>query len=637
MIGKFGLLKKMVMLIGGAVLFSSLLFGAVMFSEFSAMREGMRQHLQEIVRVKTTDLSADVRQYRQKLLDEKKERLRVHVQIAYNILEKLGGEVRQGKLEEAKAKAQAMELIKCLRFGKDNGDYFWLNDMGKPFATMIMHPTVPALDGKVLDAPKFNCALGKKENLFSAFVQVCAQSGEGFVDYNWPKPTKDGLSSEQPKLSYVRLFPDWGWVIGTGIYIDDIEGEVAAYEGRQRAASASIMGQMEEKISAANRAIAAEIKKSINLAWLSTALIFLAAVLFSSYLVKKGVISPLCEMTKAMAGLAAGDLRVEVPARGRKDEVGEMAAAVQVFKNSALEKIQLEEEQTASKERVSQEKAELMNRLAADFEANIGGLIAGVSAAVAQLEGSAEKMAETAAQTKSKSDSVATSSANTSSNVMMIASATEELSCSVSEISRQVAHSAGVARKAVEKAMHTNRMVGSLASASQKIGEVVKLITDIAGQTKLLALNATIEAARAGEVGKGFAVVASEVKDLAKQTTTATNEICEQIATIQAAANEAVTAIRDIGATIGELDETSASIASAVEEQGVVTADIADNTQQAANGAKEVSGDIATVAAAAEETGATAAQVLAAASDLSQKAKALRHDVTLFLDTIRSS
>ena len=363
----------------------------------------------------------------------------------------------------------------------------------------------------------------------------------------------------------------------------------------------------------------------------------LAVVIVIIFLLARSLTRPVVQMTKAMARLADGDLNVEVPARNRKDEIGEMAAAVQVFKNNALDRQRLAEEQEASKQRTAQEKTTLMNKLAADFEANIGGLINGVSAAVAQLEASAKKMADTASQTKIKSDSVAMAAANTSANVMTVASATEELSSSVGEISRQVAQSAGVARNAVQKATHTNQMVGSLANASQKIGEVVKLITDIAGQTKLLALNATIEAARAGDVGKGFAVVANEVKELAKQTTAATKEISDQIAGIQGATNEAVEAIRDIGTTIGEINEISTNIAAAVEEQGVVTLDIAQNTQQAATGAKAVSGDISIVAAAADETGVTATHVLDAASELSQKANALRHDVTLFLDTIRKS
>lgn len=355
------------------------------------------------------------------------------------------------------------------------------------------------------------------------------------------------------------------------------------------------------------------------------------------FLLARSLTRPVVQMTLAMARLADGDLSVEIPARDRNDEIGEMAAAVQVFKNNALDRQRLAEEQEAGKERAAQEKTALMNRLAADFEANIGGLISGVTAAVVQLEASAKKMADTASQTKTKSDSVAMAAANTSANVMTVASATEELSSSVGEISRQVAQSADVARNAVQKASHTNQMVGSLSDASQKIGEVVKMITDIAGQTKLLALNATIEAARAGEVGKGFAVVANEVKELAKQTTAATKEISEQIAGIQGATNEAVEAIRDIGTTIGEIDEISTSIAAAVEEQGVVTLDIAQNTQQAANGSKAVSSDISIVAAAADETGITAAQVLKAASDLSQKANALRRDVTIFLDSIRTS
>lgn len=355
------------------------------------------------------------------------------------------------------------------------------------------------------------------------------------------------------------------------------------------------------------------------------------------FLVARSVTGPVVEMTQAMGRLANGDLQVEVPARERHDEIGEMASAVQVFKQNALDRQRLGEEQELGKQRAAQEKTVFMQNMAADFEANIGGLIGGVSAAVAQLEASAKRMAQTASETKIKSDSVATESANTSANVLTIASATEELSSSVNEISRQVAHSAGVARQAVQKADRTNQMVGSLAQASQKIGEVVKLITDIAGQTKLLALNATIEAARAGEVGKGFAVVANEVKELAKQTTAATKEISDQIGGIQGATNEAVSAIRDIGSTIGEIDEISSSIAAAVEEQGVVTLDIAQNTQQAATGAKVVSGEIVVVAAAADETGVAAAHVLAAASELNAKATALRRDVALFLETVRKS
>ncbi|RJX25969.1 MAG: methyl-accepting chemotaxis protein [Desulfurivibrio sp.] len=367
---------------------------------------------------------------------------------------------------------------------------------------------------------------------------------------------------------------------------------------------------------------------SLGLILIVSAIIFLLA---------RSLTKPVVQMTQAMVRLANGDLRVDIPAQDRKDEIGEMAAAVQVFKNNALDRQRLTAEQEAGKQRAAQEKAALMDKLAADFEANIGGLISGVTAAVAQLEANAKKMADNASQTKTKSDSVARAAANTSANVMTVASATEELSNSVGEISHQVAKSAGVARDAVQKASHTNQMVGSLANSSKKIGEVVKLITDIAGQTKLLALNATIEAARAGEVGKGFEVVANEVKELAKQTTAATKEISDQIAGIQGATNEAVEAIRDIGATIGEIDEISTSIAASVEEQGVVTLDIARNTQQAATGAKAVSGDISIVATAADETGMTATNVLDAASALSQQANALRHDVTLFLETIRSS
>ena len=363
----------------------------------------------------------------------------------------------------------------------------------------------------------------------------------------------------------------------------------------------------------------------------------LLGVLIIVYLLSRSVTQPVVRMTSAMTRLAAGDLSVDIPARERADELGRMAAAVQVFKQNAQDKRRLSEEQAEHQRRAEREKTALMSRLAADFETNIGGLIGGVATAVAQLEASARRMAGNAGQTKLKSDSVAQAAEKTSANVLTVASATEEMSSSVAEISRQVAQAAEVARQAVHKAARTDQMVASLANASNKIGEVVKLITDIAGQTKLLALNATIEAARAGEVGKGFAVVANEVKELAKQTTAATREIGDQIADIQGATDEAVTAIRDIGATIGEINDISSAIAAAVEEQGVVTLDIAQNTQQAATASLAVSSDIAVVAQAAEETGQTATLVLDAASGLSQKAQLLRHDVAKFLDTVRGS
>ncbi|MFH1020054.1 MAG: cache domain-containing protein, partial [Pseudomonadota bacterium] len=290
---KVGLLKKMVALVGGAVLFSALLFGILMLTLFSSMRAEVKGQLDEIVQVKATDISTDIQQYRQKLLDDHKDHLRINVQIAYGILEKLDSEAKQGKLGENNAKAEAIEIIKNLRFGKDNKDYFWINDMGKPFATMIMHPTVPELNGKLLDAQKFNCALGKKENLFNAFVQVCEKSGEGFVDYSWPKPTKDGLTSEQPKLSFVRLFREWGWVIGTGVYIDDIDTEAAAFEKREKAASDSLMGQMQGKITDTNNALTQKIKKSMVLGGLSTVVIIIISVLASFFMIKKWVIDPL--------------------------------------------------------------------------------------------------------------------------------------------------------------------------------------------------------------------------------------------------------------------------------------------------------------------------------------------------------
>ena len=356
-----------------------------------------------------------------------------------------------------------------------------------------------------------------------------------------------------------------------------------------------------------------------------------------AFIIGRGVSGPLGRMTGAMRRLADGDLETEVPAVGRRDEIGEMAGAVQVFKENALENVRLEAAQAEAAARAEVEKRDTMNRMADEFEATVGDVVDKVSTASEGMQTTAASMASTAEETSQQSLAVTAAAEETSTNVQTVAAATEELSSSITEIGRQVAQSAVVAANAVTEAQRGNQKVQGLAQAANKIGEVVALITDIAEQTNLLALNATIEAARAGDAGKGFAVVASEVKNLANQTAKATEEIGAQIGGIQAATEEAVEAIESVGKTIGTMDEIATTIASAVEEQAAATQEIARNVEQAAAGTQDVSANITGVTQAANDTGTASGEVLRSAGELSEQSVLLRREVDSFVAKVRTT
>ena len=350
----------------------------------------------------------------------------------------------------------------------------------------------------------------------------------------------------------------------------------------------------------------------------------------------RSITNPIGAMTRVMGVLADGNLQAEIPSQGRADEIGEMANAVQVFKDNAIEVNRLEGEQKANEERAAREKRDMMLKMANDFEGSIGGVVNSVSSAATEMQSSATSLSATAEQTSKQSTTVAAASEEASTNVQTVASAAEELSSSISEISRQVSQSTQISATAVTEVDAANAKVQGLADAAKKIGEVVALITDIADQTNLLALNATIEAARAGEAGKGFAVVASEVKNLANQTAKATEEISSQIGDIQGATEDAVHAIGSIGGIINQMNEIASTIAAAVEEQGAATQEIARNVEQAAAGTGEVSANITGVTQAAGETGHSAGELLSAAEELSRQSETLRGEVDKFLDNIRN-
>ncbi|WP_404380440.1 methyl-accepting chemotaxis protein [Caenispirillum salinarum] len=354
-------------------------------------------------------------------------------------------------------------------------------------------------------------------------------------------------------------------------------------------------------------------------------------------LIGTGLSRPIQAMTGAMTRLADGDLSVDVPARGRGDEIGRMADAVEVFKEHAEANQRMETERAEMARKAEEERRSLMQGLADDFENTVGGIVSSVSAASSQMKQTAEGMASSAEDASRQATFVASASEEASSNVQTVAAASEELHASIAEIGRQVSQSSNIAHDAVREAQRTDEMVRGLAEAATKIGTVVAMITDIAEQTNLLALNATIEAARAGDAGKGFAVVAHEVKALANQTSNATGQISAQITEIQNATQDTVDAIGSISRIIGEIDSIGSTIAAAVEEQTAATQEIARNVQQAAQGTQEVSTHIAGVTKAASETGTASTHVLDASQDLSNQADRLTHEMQQFLMQVRAS
>ncbi|MDJ0388613.1 methyl-accepting chemotaxis protein [Roseomonas sp. E05] len=350
--------------------------------------------------------------------------------------------------------------------------------------------------------------------------------------------------------------------------------------------------------------------------------------------VARRVVRPVVAMTAVMRRLATRDFSAEVGGQERHDEIGAMADALQVFKQGMMEADRLSAAQRAEQE-AKVARGARMDALAQGFEAKAQQLADALASAATELQATARSMSGSASQAGEQAGAVAAAATQASTNVQTVAAAADELSASVVEIARQVQHSNAVARRAAEGAQHTDATVRALAGAAQRIGDVVGLISSIAGQTNLLALNATIEAARAGEAGKGFAVVASEVKTLASQTAKATEEIGSQIAQIQTATGEAVQAIQSIAGVIDEVSQIAGAIAAAVEQQGAATQEIARNVQQAAAGTQEVTRHIHGVSQVVGATGHAAQDVLTAANDVSRQSETLNHEVASFLAGIR--
>ena len=420
---------------------------------------------------------------------------------------------------------------------------------------------------------------------------------------------------------------------------NNLEGVTGPYWFGTITKKINLLRTVENKIASDLVALTLSIGKKANTTFLVLLVFTLGLLVITAVLVTiivRGITRPIASMTQDMTALAGGDKSIEIEGAHRGDEIGDMAQAVEVFKENMIKADQLAAEQAKENEAKEQRRI-AMEELAAKFENNVTAVLDEVGQASNTMKMTAEGMAATAEETSRQSTAVAAAAEEASTNVQTVASAAEELSSSISEISRQVQQSTQISGSAVHEAERADEMVQGLATSASKIGEVVALITDIADQTNLLALNATIEAARAGEAGKGFAVVASEVKNLANQTAKATEEISSQISGIQGATQDSVRAIQGISKTIGEISEIASAIAAAVEEQGAATQEIARNVEQASAGTADVTTNISSVNAAADETGQAANEVLTAAGTLTMQSDKLSSEVTEFLQGLKKA
>ena len=497
---------------------------------------------------------------------------------------------QSGQITEVEAKTRALQEINDLRYGQ--GDYFYVVDERM---VVLGHPN-PKQVGN-------NSLLTKDTNgfAFSADVQPrVLRDGVATVRYFYPRA---GGTVALEKISFYRHYKPWGWVIATGVYMEDLN---AAF--RQSAI------------------------------WLLGAAFSILCVLSAvAFFMIRTIVKPLGGLKQAMEQLSTGQTHVDVPYTSLSDEIGSMARTVQVFKSNLAETDRLRTEQERLKAQTTAQQKQTLNALADDFEQQVGSLTNELSTASRQLEQTARSMTAAATQADRDASAAASAAGDATSGVQMVAAAAEELAASIQEIARRVAQSADMSSRSVDYAQRTDTIVHNLADSAQRIGQVVELISGIASQTNLLALNATIEAARAGDAGKGFAVVASEVKGLANQTAKATEEITHQIAQIQASTTEAVKAIQGISASVGEVSEIATSIAAAVEEQGIATAEIARNVQQAAQSTQVVGHNIGSVSQQAANTGEAAALLLGSAGELSLQAERLSGQVDSFARGVRTA
>lgn len=526
------------------------------------------------------------------LYSERQMKTRHLVEAAASVIKAQYDRYKAGELSEADAQKEALHLISKLRYNET--EYFWVND-NRP--VILMHPLQPQLNGQDLKTTN-----EKLYHLFSAFTKTAMASEKGgFYSYEWAKP---GTNSTElhPKISYLTYFKPWQWVIGSGIYIDDVN--VTFHEN---------------------------LIHNLTKCGLLVLVLFMVALMITNDLTR-----PMHQVCMNLDRLAHGQTDLEVLYTERKDEVGDIARAMEIFRTNLLEKIQLEENSTRTVEEQAKERRRSMLALADQFDKRVGSIVDSVSGAADLMQAMANTLAQNIETSTEQSSSAASSSEQASASVGSVAAATEELTASIREIASSIARTATATRECASKAHDSQQKLALLQQAIEEIDSVIHSINDVATQTNLLALNATIEAARAGELGKGFSVVASEVKQLANKTHNMTEEINHKIMNIKASAAEAIQTVDTIINDVTEIDEVTNQIAAAVEEQNVATQEISRNVQNASTGTAEVAQSIVGVLRAGERSSEATSELKRSSDELATQAHALSSAVGDFLKEVRS-
>ena len=528
-------------------------------------------------------------EYRNSLYNDKKDKVKGNVEVAMSIIENYATQEKSGKITRDQAQSIARNEIKSLRY--DGKNYFWIMDKD---VNVIMHPTSAELDGK-------NAAYKKDQKGLALFVEmakVANAKGEGYVRYYWNKPDKPKTSSFE-KISFVKKNNDWGWIVGTGVYVDDVNSEL--------------------------------LKALIPLAIM---MILIVAVFWTiSKKISADIKSAVTTINLAMTDVAKGS-KVDKLLENRHDEFGEMAKSLKQMSNMLEQSKELERQNEIKNK---QEAKRLLDENINMFEAKISPILNAFDASTIELTKTSDGLSNVVSDVSSRAQVVARTSSDTSLNISTVASATEEMSATANEISEQMSFFTVAMREAMNETAKADETSLLLDSATSRIGEVVAIIQGLAAQINLLALNATIESARAGEAGRGFAVVANEVKQLADQTEKATGEISTNIGNIREVASSVVAALGSIKGSIEKVESISNSISSAVEEQSAATRDIAHNMSMASTGTAEIDSSINQVSEYAVDASSAAMQSKSSAQNLYEQSQRLSNEIKGFINSVRAA